>query len=40
MRFKVGDKVRLRNDLVVGQKYGALMFTIGMECYFPRNSNS
>lgn len=33
MKFKVGDKVRVRNDLIVHQKYGALMFTMGMERY-------
>lgn len=31
MRFKVGDKVRVREDLVAGTKYGSLPFVKGME---------
>ena len=30
-KFKVGDKVRLRNDLEVGKEYGGLDFVSGME---------
>jgi len=32
-KFKVGDKVRVREDLVVGEMYGANSFSIGMEKY-------
>ena len=30
-KFKVGDKVRLRDDLKVGEEYGELYFVSGME---------
>ena len=30
-KFKVGDKVRLRNNLEVGKKYGKITFLIQME---------
>ena len=31
MRYKVGDKVRVRKDLVVGKSYGGYVFTRSME---------
>lgn len=31
MRFKVGDKVRVRNDLEEGSYYGDVIFAFGME---------
>lgn len=31
MRFKVGDKVRVREDLVVGRFYNDTIFAFGME---------
>lgn len=33
MKYKVGDKVKVRTDLVVGGKYGGWEFTIGMSRY-------
>lgn len=30
MKYKVGDKVRVRKDLIVGKKYGAQDFAYGM----------
>ena len=33
MRFKVGDKVRVKKDLAVGKDYGGCTFTISMEEY-------
>lgn len=30
MKFKVGDKVRLKNDLEIGKKYGYMTFQYGM----------
>ena len=33
MKYKVGDKVRVRNDLVVNEKYGNDTFIVGMESY-------
>ena len=30
-KFRVGDKVRLRNDLEEGKEYGGLIFVSGME---------
>lgn len=32
MKFKVGDKVRARDDLVVGRKYGSLTWWNCMDC--------
>jgi hypothetical protein len=31
MKFKVGDKVRVRRDLVSGKRYGNLLFQSGMD---------
>lgn len=31
MKHKIGDKVRIRKDLVVGRNYGAIRFFRGME---------
>lgn len=31
MRYKAGDKVRVRQDLVVGENYGGYFFSISME---------
>lgn len=33
MRYKVGDKVKIREDLVVGKEYGADDFARGMKPY-------
>ena len=35
MKYKVGDKVRVRSDLEVGKQYGnsGIYFVSGMECY-------
>lgn len=33
MKYKVGDKVKIREDLVVGNMYGASSFTSKMEQY-------
>lgn len=33
MKYKVGDKVKVREDLEVGETYGADKFVIGMEYY-------
>lgn len=33
MKFKVGDKVRVREDLVVDRKYGGLTFVSSMKIY-------
>ena len=33
MKYKVGDKVRVRNDLVFGKKYGKCTFVVGMDKY-------
>ena len=30
-KYKVGDKVRIRDDLVIGRKYGKLEFTYAMD---------
>ena len=30
-KFKIGDKVRLRNNLEVGEDYGGIIFVSGME---------
>ena len=32
MTFKIGDKVRVKKDLIVGKKYGELTFFEGMQC--------
>jgi|694.fasta_scaffold118319_4 hypothetical protein len=32
-KFKVGDKIRVREDLVVGKQYGSCIFASGMEKY-------
>lgn len=32
MKYKVGDKVRVKEDLKSGNKYGGLLFVLGMEC--------
>lgn len=37
MKFKVGDKVKVRNDLVVGDKYGLDYFMSDMEEFKDRN---
>ena len=31
MKFKVGDKVRFKKDLVVGKEYGGLTYLAGMD---------
>lgn len=33
MKYKVGDKVKLRNDLKVGKRYGIVDFLKGMKCW-------
>ena len=33
MNFKVGDKVRIKNDLIVGEYYGGIYFAPKMEKY-------
>lgn len=33
MKYKVGDKVRVRSDLQISRRYGAYMFTFGMDHY-------
>ena len=33
MKYKVGDKVRVRRDLQIRTHYGALMFVSGMNDY-------
>ena len=33
MKYKVGDKVRVREDLVVDQWYGDDIFVSGMDSY-------
>ena len=30
LKFKVGDKVKLRNDLIIGRQYGEYFYDIGM----------
>lgn len=37
MKFKVGDEVKVRNDLVVGDKYGLDYFMSDMEEFKDRN---
>lgn len=31
MKYKIGDKVKVRSDLEVGNVYGNIMFTQGMD---------
>lgn len=33
MRYKVGDKVRIRSDLQISRRYGSYMFASGMDHY-------
>lgn len=33
MRYKVGDKVRVRSDLQISRRYGSYMFASGMDDY-------
>lgn len=33
MKYKVGDKVRVRKDLQIGTHYGDYMFVSGMDDY-------
>lgn len=39
MKYKIGDKVRIREDLIVGEDYGRDTFVKGMKKYIGREAS-